>query len=292
MLAVDQFLAEAPDARVGIVAVSICLGWPSTRSLSIANIAGQLGCTPATLTSRRRFKKVRLLIYRIELPRVALGSQRKTLVQRLQAHLAFRQRIPTCPIRRPQRSGSQFSRFTLTFAGSSSCLTSSFPIAGDARRKSHSKGDCRSLAIALKLCGNQMKIAEIARRYNEAWNGSDVGQVTSFFAKDGTFCNPDTYPGVKGDALAGFVQGVWTAVPDFSLELLNGGEIEPGVVAHHWRISGTDTAPGPHGNPPSGRKFSFTGASIIYFEGDKIRLENSYFDSKGLDKQLAGNLSV
>ena len=25
-------------------------------------------------------------------------------------------------------------------------------------------------------------------------------------------------------------------LPDFSIELLNGGEIEPGLVAHHWLI--------------------------------------------------------
>jgi hypothetical protein len=57
MLAVDEFITAAEDARLAIVAVSVCLGWPSTRSLSISNIAEQLGCTPATLTrSITRFK--------------------------------------------------------------------------------------------------------------------------------------------------------------------------------------------------------------------------------------------
>ena len=41
------------------------------------------------------FRRVRRVIYHLELPRVAAGSQRKNLVLRLQAHLAFRQRIPT-----------------------------------------------------------------------------------------------------------------------------------------------------------------------------------------------------
>jgi ketosteroid isomerase-like protein len=55
--------------------------------------------------------------------------------------------------------------------------------------------------------------------------------------------------------------------------LLNGGEIEPGVVAHHWQVKGTS----------EGKPFSFKGASIIRMEGDKIRLEEAYFDRKALE---------
>jgi hypothetical protein len=57
MFAVDEFLTAAPDARVGVVAVAVVLGWPSARGLTLADIAGQLGCSPSTLTrSIARFK--------------------------------------------------------------------------------------------------------------------------------------------------------------------------------------------------------------------------------------------
>jgi hypothetical protein len=62
-------------------------------------------------------------------------------------------------------------------------------------------------------------------------------RASRFFAKDGIFSNPDTSPGINGEALATFVKGLWEAIPDFSIELLNAGEIEPGVVAHH--LAGT-----------------------------------------------------
>jgi hypothetical protein len=114
---------------------------------------------------------------------------------------------------------------------------------------------------------------EVARRYHETWNGRDAEALVSFFTEDGIFCNPDTYPGINGEALANFVKGVWEAVPDFSIELLNGGEIEPGVVAHHWQVKGTS----------EGKPFSFKGASIIRMEGDKIRLDEAYFDRKALE---------
>jgi hypothetical protein len=57
MYAVDQFFETAPDARVAVVTVAIVLSWPSTRGLSVSNIADQLGCTPTALTrSIARFK--------------------------------------------------------------------------------------------------------------------------------------------------------------------------------------------------------------------------------------------
>jgi hypothetical protein len=71
---------------------------------------------------------------------------------------------------------------------------------------------------------------------------------------------PTTSVGVNGEALASFAKGVWKAICDFSIDLLNAGEIEPGIVAHHWLIRGTS----------SGQEFLFKGAAIIQVEGDKI----------------------
>ena len=55
------------------------------------------------------------------------------------------------------------------------------------------------------------------------------------------FATPHNYPKVGGEALAEFVKALWTAFPDFHIELLNGGEIEPGLVAIHWLLRGTNT---------------------------------------------------
>ena len=87
-----------------------------------------------------------------------------------------------------------------------------------------------------------MKPTEVTRSYIDAWNGRDAEALVAAFAEDGKFCNPHTYPGVGGEALAEFVKGVWTAFPDFHLELLNCGEIEPEFVAIRWSLQGTNTA--------------------------------------------------
>jgi hypothetical protein len=57
MYAVDDFITAAEDARFAVIVVAVVLGWPSTRGLTVPEIAGQLGCTTATLTrSIARFK--------------------------------------------------------------------------------------------------------------------------------------------------------------------------------------------------------------------------------------------
>jgi len=57
MYAVDEFLTAATDSRLAVVAVAIALGWPSTKGLTLGNVADQLGCSLSTLTrSIARFK--------------------------------------------------------------------------------------------------------------------------------------------------------------------------------------------------------------------------------------------
>jgi hypothetical protein len=91
-----------------------------------------------------------------------------------------------------------------------------------------------------------------------------------------------TYPGINGEALATFVTGLWEAVPDFSIELLNDGEIEPGLVAHHWLVKGTS----------DGKAFSFKGASIIRVEGDKSARMKSILTARRLNKRGTSSLEA
>ena len=53
-----------------------------------------------------------------------------------------------------------------------------------------------------------MNATEVARKYHETWNGRDADALVGAFTKEGTFCNPDTQPGIRGEALAEFVRGV------------------------------------------------------------------------------------
>lgn len=49
MYTVDEFVTAAEDPRLAVVAAAVVLKWPSVHGLSFGNIAGQLGCSPATI---------------------------------------------------------------------------------------------------------------------------------------------------------------------------------------------------------------------------------------------------
>jgi steroid delta-isomerase-like uncharacterized protein len=130
-----------------------------------------------------------------------------------------------------------------------------------------------------------MKPVEVIRRYIDGWNSHDANTLVAAFTIDGTYCNPHTHPGLSGDALAEFLKGVYTAFPDFHVELLNAGEIEPELVAIHWLVTGTNTGERREG-PATGRSVSIKGASIIQLEGDKIASDQCYFDRAAFDEQV------
>ena len=50
MFCIDEFVSAAEDARLAVVAVSVTLQWPSTRGLTLPEIAGQLGVSASTIT--------------------------------------------------------------------------------------------------------------------------------------------------------------------------------------------------------------------------------------------------
>jgi hypothetical protein len=58
------------------------------------------------------------------------------------------------------------------------------------------------------------------------------------------------------ETLAEFVKGVWTTFSDFSVELLNVGEIEPGAGVTHWTVRVTNTGRRADGSDPTGRAIS------------------------------------
>lgn len=53
-----------------------------------------------------------------------------------------------------------------------------------------------------------MKASKITRPHHDTWNRRDADALVASFTKDGTFCNPDTYPGISGEALTNFVKSV------------------------------------------------------------------------------------
>ena len=75
MFAVDEFITAAPDARFAVIAVAIVLGWPSTRGLTVPEIAEQLGVSASTITRNcARFREMAGLAGGVRFIRPGAGS--------------------------------------------------------------------------------------------------------------------------------------------------------------------------------------------------------------------------
>jgi predicted ester cyclase len=46
---------------------------------------------------------------------------------------------------------------------------------------------------------------------------------------------------LRGDALAGYMNGLWAAFPDLSFEISSAGVAGPDLVAAQWIMRGTNT---------------------------------------------------
>jgi steroid delta-isomerase-like uncharacterized protein len=132
-----------------------------------------------------------------------------------------------------------------------------------------------------------MNLVEIGRNNLNSWNRHDAEAIAAAYAEGGVYITPSVPEALKGGAAIGeFAKVVWTIFPDFSLDLISMGELGGGLVALEWVAHGTNTGPFPDATPATGRKVTFPGAGFVQFEGDKIRLEKTYFDRLGEHKQL------
>jgi hypothetical protein len=61
--------------------------------------------------------------------------------------------------------------------------------------------------------------SEVARRYHETWNEHNTKKIVDWFTPEGFYSNPDTHPGVRGEALTTHLNGLWNVVPDLHLPL-------------------------------------------------------------------------
>jgi steroid delta-isomerase-like uncharacterized protein len=132
-----------------------------------------------------------------------------------------------------------------------------------------------------------MNAIEIVRNNFNSWNRHDADAIAAAYAEGGVYVTPSVpEPLTGGVAIGDFARVVWTIFPDFSMDLINIGDMGGGLVAIQWVAHGTNTGAFPDGTPATGRKATFPGASFVQLEEDKVRTELTYFDRLGEHKQL------
>jgi steroid delta-isomerase-like uncharacterized protein len=130
-----------------------------------------------------------------------------------------------------------------------------------------------------------MTALEIAQTYFDAWNRRDAAAVLATFTDTGTYNDPMTHGRIRGEALAGYMNGLWAAFPDLSFEVASAAATGPDTVAAQWIMHGTNLG-SMMGLPPTGKSVTQHGADFIRVRGGKIETVDGYFDSRGVPDQL------
>ena len=138
---------------------------------------------------------------------------------------------------------------------------------------------------------SEMDALECARKYFDAWNRRDADAVLATFGADGTYCDPTSGGRLGGEALKGYMNGLWAAFPDLSFEIASSGFAGPDLVAAQWIMRGTNTG-SMMGLPPTGKSVTVSGADFIRVAGGKIQTVDGYFDSRAVPEQLGLQILV
>lgn len=134
-------------------------------------------------------------------------------------------------------------------------------------------------------------LPKCVQQYFDSWNQRDAGAVLATFAADGTYCDPASGGRLRGEALKGYMNGLWAAFPDLSFEIASAGAAGPDLVAAQWIMRGTNTG-SMMGLPPTGKSVTVSGADFIRVAGGKIQTVDGYFDSRAVPDQLGMQVLV
>lgn len=127
----------------------------------------------------------------------------------------------------------------------------------------------------------------VVEAYVAGWNAHDSVKAAGYFADDVVYYDASVGTPAQGmTAAKGVIDGFLTAAPD-AVWTVKGAPIAEGDrVSFEWQFSGTNTGDWSDGTKATGKKFSFTGASMFTVKGGKIASQSDYYDALGFYKQL------
>lgn len=132
---------------------------------------------------------------------------------------------------------------------------------------------------------------DVVQRYFAAWRQRDARAVLATLAPAGTYEDPMTGAPIGGEHFAGYMQGLWSAMPDLDFEMGPVHRVGDRTVHGSWIMHGHN-----HGSfnglPPTGRAVRLPGIDVIEVGSDGIRTVRGYFDSAAVPRQLGLDVLV
>ncbi|AZO09973.1 MULTISPECIES: ester cyclase [unclassified Mesorhizobium] len=142
------------------------------------------------------------------------------------------------------------------------------------------------LAVAPSFAGETAQ--SVVEAYVAAWNAHDSAKAASYFADDVTYYDASVGKPVVGRdaAKTGVIDNFLKAVPDAVWTMKGRPMVDGDRVSFEWEFAGTNTGAWADGTAATGKKFSFTGASMFQVKDGKIATQSDYYDALGFYKQL------
>ena len=139
-------------------------------------------------------------------------------------------------------------------------------------------------------------ILVIHQASTDAWNRHDVAAVINTFGETGTYQSPQTNKPISGSSFRGLLQNIFTAIPDWHVEVVSTSVISETTLVEQWVATGTWTKPFPSGPlagmAPTGKSFKIDGAEFVEIQNGKIQSAVLYFDQLSLRQQMGVTASV
>ena len=133
---------------------------------------------------------------------------------------------------------------------------------------------------------NQRPVPKVVEQWAAAWNTGSPEQMAGLFTEDGVYEDHAFQVAFQGkDGIAQWVSITNSSLNDTHVEV-NGAFRCGKRIAVQWTFSGTDSAGGLAGQPPTGKSFSVPAVSIFEMKGNKIRRVDDYYNLADLLRQL------
>jgi steroid delta-isomerase-like uncharacterized protein len=139
------------------------------------------------------------------------------------------------------------------------------------------------------LVAGEESMMDAFQKYKAAWISQDVDAIVAFYGEDGTYTNPGTGK-ISSKAFAQWVGGLFTAIPDFKVQVVSADPIDENTLAEQWVITGTWKKPFPGGplagKKPTGKSFKVSGAEFQEWDDRELESVNAYYDQMTFLTQL------
>ena len=128
-----------------------------------------------------------------------------------------------------------------------------------------------------------LQLSPAAATFIEVGNSHDYDELDRALADDFRRRAPDQNADGRA-AMKDFMRQVHTTYPDFRI-VVNEDSHQGDVAFLHWTVTGTNTGPGAF--PPTGKRITTSGITMLRFAADgRISEEVAHYDTASLSRQL------